>query len=1151
MHHQTTRALLDLNKKEKTAQRSAIQYLRWKCDFEDLSEVFKRFDHREPIGKTLMGTTLAQNWSQVWAPYAGPDIKNSNRSIGWLLAIFKHYAKELERHVVIRDQVETAIMRGAWLEVTDALKTHDSEFGPTMWALRWTLFVAEETLGPREKREVLDLFTDRDSVGSLGYFARVFAISVDKGIPEERFRSVMSDLFLRNNKSSGQFSELLFVEEISEKWESWEVLQHFYEIPLIDRYELFIRLAIIAVANEHKDAQAFARSVSRLSKFTNDAQMRFVDDCLSPKEVFLKETATSAFQVGLDAYMSADYEKCFQSTQALTSGTPVFLPPYELHVKAALFLKIEDKLASAKPSDLILYHMRNIYAKNELAEDSLTFLQRLASRLRVITISRPLKALYAQHSSMESNDSLHKEAAYAMGIHAPRNFEHSSSAAENLRYLERGTKSYPSSLSFKFFYILAQGKSVWSDSELDTIPPVRKHFFEGLALARSKKYRESASSLQEFISHQCNDSGNPLSPFAIEEAHKTLVNSYLATGNIGKMQNLIVESILLRAQSVRRLPMRRAYDSCNGDIHEASRYIGFPIIAYHTSDDPHEVSIALKRFLRDKAVRVPSDLFSCSEIPKQKLALLFLRVCTPEVLDSVEDLDSVEKVQAQRLQLLAWVCSNSSEFERAAETEILKLTQNTQLQEAINNLEGARVVLDPAALREAESVSFGDAYYRYVIETELVRASSKGEIKNALDASRNGGGAIGYISGETLLKNRNDGISAFINAFNQVRDGFLSSPHFGLEACLSGSIRHGFLTQYIRKPFVEKSLAVKNDPLERDQIEKIWLSRLGCTLDDLNASDIMPVLYALTEQIDGIAEEMRESRIQSRTDNLNQTALFDYSFSSDELTRLLNERIKDAQNMDEFLDHIFEVLLVRTKDNLSSVRKHIKKTLREDLIRSIDEATARIVGITINGDLSALRNHIIECRQETERNCSRMEKWFEVSDATIMVDATFELVAQTAVGMIEILNPPFKGKHAIHVMSEYRLAGRHFRSLVRVLFYLLDNAIKYANVQNDLFESSVSITSGSNALNVTVTNCMGSEEAASAAAEIIQIKVQALQASLDPVKVITEGGTGFAKILAAVRYEFKQSGAGIDIGANAEGNLLSVTLKCRMEGIAK
>ncbi len=134
--------------------------------------------------------------------------------------------------------------------------------------------------------------------------------------------------------------------------------------------------------------------------------------------------------------------------------------------------------------------------------------------------------------------------------------------------------------------------------------------------------------------------------------------------------------------------MKRIFDTCLDNKEQASLQIEFPIVAYLACDDPHEVSLALKRYLRKLNVKIPSELCNIEGLDQRALAVLLLRVFTPEVIDSLNDLSSVEKVESEQLVLLNWITKHAPNFDRVAETEILRVTQHAQLREALEKIEG-------------------------------------------------------------------------------------------------------------------------------------------------------------------------------------------------------------------------------------------------------------------------------------------------------------------------------------------------------------------------------------------------------------------------------------------------------------------------------
>ena len=383
---------------------------------------------------------------------------------------------------------------------------------------------------------------------------------------------------------------------------------------------------------------------------------------------------------------------------------------HELLVKSGMYLGKTNPPVGTTPVDLLRHHLRNVFSKNEHTEDSLNFLQRFGTRFRIFPITFPLRALHAQHCSAYPDEKLHRRASYGLCAHGPRNFEYGHTVEANERYLNRCLAAFPDSVAIRFFHALSRGTPGSDVLGCDTVPQIRRHFFGGLAAARLRSYSDAMIRLKDFLALQGPGHTNPLSPFGIEEARRVLVDAYRLRGEVVEMQRVVVQAFIDRAQSARRLPVRQVFQACMENVAEAARHIEFPILSYLACDEPHDVCLSLKRFMKAAGVDQPLQLTAQGSLEVRSLAVLLLRVCTPEVLDSLISLDSVERVEAERLSILDWITKNAPTFARVAETEVLRLTQHAQLREALQRIEGPRVVLNLSGLRETEQERFINAY---------------------------------------------------------------------------------------------------------------------------------------------------------------------------------------------------------------------------------------------------------------------------------------------------------------------------------------------------------------------------------------------------------------------------------------------------------
>jgi hypothetical protein len=1123
----------------------ASRYVRAKADSQLQAAVLQNLRHNDlRAQKYFTGIIFANSWAEVYKPRPPVNIANSQRSLDWFLLVANKHADALREHCSLRTIVTRSMLKGVWGAAAEALAKHKQMFGPTLWSLAWEILLIQESRGSELRVEFVETFKDDTFGPGIPIFARFLGLSSDQTLPGEQYRKTIQSCLPATGEVR-QFFEMLFFEDDSGGWTTSEQLSYAEVLPLIDRYEFFIRLFGLGLGGGHVDSRRFCRTSGKLAQLSNDGLLKYMLEAADRSAAICPDAENTILISAWDYYMLGNYEESFRLSSELAQIQPENSIGHEILVKSAMYLGKSERLGGTKPLELLWQHLFNVFSKNDNSEDSLSFLQRFGRRYKIPSLTHPFRGLYASHASISENSNFFRRSSFFFGAHSPRNFEYGHSQDLNHSYLKRCNAAFPKSVAFQFFRDLSSGTGALDN--FPAIPLIRRLFFFGLATSRKTgSHKISLEYLTNFLSLQATDSKNPLSPFAIEEARRALVDIYRLSGDIPNMQRQVVRAFQERPLSVRRLPMRRIHESCASYEMEASHYIEFPVIVYLSSDEPHEVSFGLRKFMRSIGVDRPSQLIGMQGHDQRTLATLFLRVCTPEVIDSLDSMDTVEKVETERLLLLDWVAKNAPPLARTAETEQLRLTQHSQLRSVLQKIEGARVVINVTALREAEHERFTDAYVRFAAQRDLSQNQTVEEIKNVLTVIRNTNKKVFLLDTTGIMSQEVETFKAFITAFDDVRKAFIYSPHFGIESCLSGRIRHGFVIQHIRKPFVERRLATLRDSAERNEAELFWKSRLGAEVS-AQIDQLMEIMFTMTERINAIAEEVRNVWLHSKTESTNSNGLFDYSFTNEELELAYNRRVSEVTSVESFVDQIFNILLERTRESLKTVKSKIDVTLRSQLSNIVNQAISELPDFHCNVfSLQPLRNALAECYQETERTCDQLLLWFQEADPTLMGDVEAELVARTAIGMIEQLNPTYRGKHSSKV-APLIIRGRHFTALVHMVFFLLDNAIRHSSINRDHFQSKVIIDSEDGMLKIHVESQMASELEASTACCKIQATLTELKRSLDPSKVVKEGGSGFAKIIAALQFEFKQKEPRIE--AKQHLSAIEVSIQFSLEGV--
>jgi hypothetical protein len=239
--------------------------------------------------------------------------------------------------------------------------------------------------------------------------------------------------------------------------------------------------------------------------------------------------------------------------------------------------------------------------------------------------------------------------------------------------------------------------------------------------------------------------------------------------------------------------------------------------------------------------------------------------------------------------------------------------------------------------------------------------------------------------------------------------------------------------------------------------------------------------------------------------------------------------------------------LERTRGSLISIQERIANELRGRLGAAANQAISSLSEVVDDNQILPLRNDLAAARNETERTCDEMVHWFQGSDAMLLADPDLGLVARTAIGMIEKLNPDYRGRHNLEIKHNPKIRGRFFTALVHIVFFLLENALRHSDITKDRFHSALQVCGIANLLEVQLRSRMASSERATLAVNRINDKLKECKAALDPAKVVREGGSGFAKIITTVRYEFKQGDP--EVIASAQGEFLTVSVSCALAGL--
>jgi hypothetical protein len=1106
-------------------------------DYVDLFHFAQNLDPR--ITKNIWGNLAPRTWAEFGStlPYA---ISSSlQRQLTWNCALFFSRKENILRHLELRAELEISAFEGDWNRVLILLEDHEKAFGHTLWNLRWKLLSLEE--GGEDRRQYLESIVSESERGFVAFLGSIFSHSMDKSLPADILRASIRSAFDSSSRASNELFALIALDDCPAPDLTASVLKVSECLPLIDRYEAFIKLASHEISKCDDNSQKWKRAISKLATEVCDYPSTMIRDVTEPTSIAATPLASSDIVRIWDDYFAGNYRNVVEYPYSQRIPDLTML---DLVVKSKMYAEIPIE-ESRTPNGTIQRNLYLIHSRSDQSPEALNRLDQFSVRYPFSSLSAQCRHVCVSQTTFESYGVSEVRNTHFATSHSPRLLEPVAGSKHFTAYIDAFLDRFPQSISLRFIRDCNTGAEV-----LEKYPEIiedRKLFFLGLYTYKNRDFKRSIACLEEFLKRQSDRSCGLMAPFAVEEAKRILIAIYEITQNPIEAQRLVVETYQVYANAIRRMPVRHIYRLSKQSSSVTKGKIFYPIICWLCTSDPHEVCMALKHFLKAKAIKRPSELLNVvEEETYPQIATLFLRVCTPEVLDSVRFLETEEKVEKERLQLLKWVAENSpSAIARAAENEKLRLIQEAQLRTTLELVDENRVVLNISSLREAEEDRLKVIHDKYRAQQELAIAKVNDDFQSAVSKMGN------LDSPQIVVLSTSDADAkievAYKEAFTEIRRIFLTSPYYGLEACLSGRVRHGILVEHIIRPLRSRHLLVSKEIAGRSDITAFW--RRTCSglqnKGEAEVRSLLSELETMTKAVISLAKEVKDVWIQSRTENKNPGGLFDFEFTDSELRKLLMASTINKDNVDEFLDHIFLALSSRTRSSLSTIRRTIKQCLKPELSRILNETITRLQAL---GPYPEIRAALIGALQDSEIGCDEMIRWFQKATGALMEDVDFQLICQTASGMVERLYPDISGKCSINVKSPFRVKGRHVNTLIHVLFFLLENAVKYSTDLPEDYSSELLIEAESNLLRIRVSNSMHSDEDAEAAVPRIKNKLDEVSQNLDPVKVIEEGGSGFAKIIAAFTYEFKQGRPRIEV--NCTGQVVTIEISAEMAGLA-
>lgn len=476
--------------------------------------------------------------------------------------------------------------------------------------------------------------------------------------------------------------------------------------------------------------------------------------------------------------------------------------------------------------------------------------------------------------------------------------------------------------------------------------------------------------------------------------------------------------------------------------------IGWPIVvstAQFLGAEPHNPD-RLHDFLDDILTahdcRRPSELLQgAGDFAIGELIALFRNVCTTLALQSSIWYDTQEKVELERIKLCRWLSEHDAGESSRYQHEIAELSRQAVIRDLVRKADRSRIFVG--------TVGIGRNIPELTRERAL-RCASLFLLRD--DRLRECLNFAGFDLDTILAVNKvvfhDEGFNLFKSIFGDLKDAFLGSTQYGLDANLSQRIRHGTLAGEIRAYFEEHHLVTLLGKDGRYADPVYWRDRLP-NISEGAWTSLKEACSQLSRVVDETISEVRNEWIQLRSEKGPEHALFDYEFAEDQLyeayAAMPLDTADEGASLDELIfEEIFESLWQRTEHNLSSVRDAIQTRLRDRLFGALERFEQALTD-TLGHDATVnIRAAIANCRTGVGVGLKNIAEWFRSGTKQRIPDCQFTHLVDVLLGVVSQYCGPAQVQCVPEAAPVLTIPGEAFRGVWDILFILLDNAAKHS-----------------------------------------------------------------------------------------------------------
>jgi len=972
----------------------------------------------------------------------------------WTAHALLAHAPKLNKFLEMKAEFDAAILASDAIRANSVLDIVEEEFGLSVWLAEARLAHLQLTAGFKAQKDFVRQLTTQTNSSLVRFLIAWIALKYEENTSYaqlmrmiDRFAGQEFGLYYLLRLSLGGFTVL-------SPDMAGRTLSHADTLPVIDRYLTFLKVvqaALTSSTGEKPPSDNVRRSLLPLAKAITDNTLRrtyFASGGVTKLNQF-----RPSFSSALDEYTMGNYQASDAACEVERVNYPSSIAPLVLQERsrtvcgdsAATDMGVDTKILKLE----IGLCLAEIFRFGPRAVERRQRLQKIGVVHANCEWSAGIRLLVPPEADLRDDDLARRRACY-LALQSSEDHPLLAGSLSLLVPAERYLIAIDpeSSVTSKLMKVAYGTTTPVSEIEALGVPENRVARYKAIAHICRGENAEALPILESIF----NDTANTLDRLGSSDL---LVTALLRENELGAAADVAASLLLTSPYFASILPLSKLVSAIveaqeEGDPRAARGNLSVAIVAdmysrYIAPDQEMARSDAYKDFLRANGVRRPTELSAkVSEFPKKEIIYFLRNVCVPEVMDQSLALPSTVAVEDERVGVLLMLAELVPDDDRdtllALFEELREIRTRQVVRDTNTRLEQSKIFVNVEGIKKRVDASIKDSWDRYRLlslqndETDIIS-----EVRRILE--KRGSGKVIALQ---LSLPETERSKIFQQMVVEIRDLFVDSKEFGLDANLSANIRHGYVLREIRSPLLAQNLITNRPELDQPYEEnRFWRSRLFA-LSAYEHRLLQKALADFSAEVDGKIEALNGQvlRINSLA---NPDGMFRFGINAPQIS-LLEQKSETLDNHEDFIQLVVDHFWQATDYNLDKVRKHLMESALQGFSDALDGLDKALDSVADSSKLINLRSAIALSRPELQAAIGRVASWFTLSTDIDFPDYSVETAYQAGIETIKSYAANVEIKSTLTCDNSVFLRGRTLPFIGRIFFIILDNIVEHSHI---------------------------------------------------------------------------------------------------------